>query len=80
MAINSVYAQQIQEANSFKIARLSAIDDLSALEGAAMLYRFEISLVVFAWYRKSKSVEFYDEFTAEVDTETKQGTPFPIGA
>ena len=48
MAINSVYAQQIQEANSFKIARLSAIDDLSALEGAAMLYRFEISLVVFA--------------------------------
>ena len=69
MAINSLYAQASQEVNGFKIARISPIENLSALEGAAMLTRYEISLVVFAWTRKAKTAAFYDSFTGQVKTE-----------
>ena len=78
MAINSLYAQQSQEANSFKIARISPIENLSALEGAAMLYRFEISLVVFAWYEKTKDGDYYDTFTAELHTEKETVSILPL--
>lgn len=52
MAILSSYAQQLQEKYSFKINRAGPITDLSQLEGAAMLKRYDIDLRVFAWYEK----------------------------
>jgi len=52
MAIMSQYAQFIQESYAFKIARVGSIDDLSSLEGAAMLKRYDINLTIFAWYQK----------------------------
>jgi hypothetical protein len=69
MAIGSLLSQGSQEENSFKIARISAIENLSELEGAAMLNRFEISLVVLTWYEKVKTADFYDSFTGRVKTE-----------
>lgn len=66
MALYSIYSQQIQEANSFKIMRGASIEDLSDLEGAARLYRFDIPIIVFAWYHKTKASEYYDSFDAQV--------------
>ena len=52
MAIRSQYAQLMQEQFSFKIAMAGNIQDLSVLEGAAMLKRYDIELMVFSWYEK----------------------------
>ena len=52
MAILSSYAESLQEKYSFKIARAGMIEDLSALEGSAMLKRYDIGLKVYAWYEK----------------------------
>ncbi len=62
-ALTSVYSQQIQEQNSFKIAILPTdLKDVSEVEGTARLYRFVITVNLFAWYEKTKAVDFYDSF------------------
>lgn len=68
-SISSLYSQRVQEANSFKIARLSSIENLSDLEGSGILYRYEISIVAFTWYEKTKSAEYFDDFGLEINTE-----------
>ncbi len=72
MAIASLKAQQVCEQNAFKIARISPIVNLSGLEGSAMLYRYEISLVVFGWYEKTKAGDYFDTFTADLYTEKEE--------
>ena len=52
MALISSYAQSLQEKYSFKILRAGRIQDLSELEGSAMLKRYDIEVRVFAWYKK----------------------------
>ncbi len=52
MALMSSYAQSLQEAYAFKISRAGTIQDLSELEGSAMLKRYDIEVKVFAWYEK----------------------------
>ena len=69
MALNSVYAQGIQEINGFSIARMARIERLNELEASAMLNRFEISIPVFSWFYKTTGQDYYDSFTAEVKTE-----------
>ena len=68
MAFNSIYSQQCQEANSFRIATISPVQDLSPLENTAILYRFDVDLVVLAWYEKTKTFSsYYDNFPVAVD-------------
>ena len=67
MGLFSVYSQQVQEINSFHIARNVHIEDLSALEGSAQLNRIDISLIVFAWYGKTKTVDYYETFRTCVE-------------
>ena len=52
MAIKSSYAQLFYETFAFKVGANGQIEDLSALEGAAMLKRYDIELNVWAWYQK----------------------------
>jgi hypothetical protein len=52
MAIKSQFAQFLQEAYMFKIARAGEILDLSYLEGTAMLKRYDIELMVYTWYER----------------------------
>jgi len=56
MALKSQYAQFLQEQYSFKIARAGMIQDLSALEGPAMLKRYDIEFNVYAWYERTITV------------------------
>lgn len=71
MALFSDYSKYQQAANAFGIARLSsAFQNLSEIEGAAIPYRFNISINMQYLVRKTKAVPYYDDFeNAEVTTE-----------
>lgn len=60
MALSSIYSRQIQEEYSFKISSNPAIQDLSFLEGPAMLTRVDIDIRVNAWYNKTKTAEYLE--------------------
>lgn len=63
MALKSDYAQSQQELNSFYIARLtSSFQNLSQEDGAAIPYRFNISVNVQYAAKKTKAVPYFDDF------------------
>jgi hypothetical protein len=66
MALSSHYAQQMQEKHSFKIFRNAPVEDMTALEGAAMLYRYDIPVVLHTWIHKVTKVDFFDAFSTKV--------------
>lgn len=66
MALRSYYSQGIQEQNSFKILRIAPIQDVSSVEGSADLFRFEIPIKVFAWYRNITPADYYSSFRFQV--------------
>lgn len=70
LALGSNYAQQIQEAQAIRIARISqAFNNLSQLEASAIPYRFQISVTVQYKVTKTKAIPYYDKFEDEVNTE-----------
>lgn len=70
MALNSTYSQQVQEAESFQIARNSfQVTNTSEVEGVAELNRYSISFNVTYMTQTSKSIPYFDTFTNEVITE-----------
>jgi hypothetical protein len=73
LALNSNYAQNQMAGNSFYVAPLPAgakFVNLSELDGAAIPYRFRISVQMQYFYTKTKAVPYYDDFSdAEVTTE-----------
>ncbi len=73
MALHSVYSQQLQEAQSFKVFRNVNIIPINEIEGPARLYRFDVECKVFAWYNKVKLAEFFD--TLNVEVRVNDGVP-----
>lgn len=70
LALHSVYAQQMQEAHGFSIARLSnAFANISDVEGSAIPYRFNITVGIQYLVTKQKEVDYYDTFENSVITE-----------
>ena len=70
MALNSIYALSQMAANSFYIAKVSTnFVNLTDEEGAAILYKYNISVNVQYFIKKVKSVRYYDDFpTPEIIT------------
>jgi len=72
MALNSNYAQTQQEANSFYIGKLppgSQFVNLSSQDGAAIPYRFNISVAMQYFVTKTVAVQSFDTFqTPQVNT------------
>lgn len=65
LSLASVYAEQQQELNGFSIARLPiSFVNLSQEEGAAILYRFNISVNIQYLFRKTTAVDYFDDFSA----------------
>lgn len=63
MALNSNYAEQQQEFNSFFIGKLSTnFINLSQIDGAAIPYRFQISITLQYFAKLIQSVDYYDTF------------------
>lgn len=83
-ALQSIYSQQQQEANSFKIFRLPLnFVNASSAEGGSNINRFSITVPCFVWYKKEKVLtatggDYYDDFTTRVDDEKTIGTPKPL--
>ena len=69
MALNSQYSQNQQTANSFYIAKISSsFVNLSDQDGAAIPYRFNISVSMQYALKKSKPVSYYDTIELELIT------------
>lgn len=67
LALNSLYSQQQQSANSFFIGTISSnFINLSEVDGAAIPYRFRISVNMQYAYRKQTAAPYYDTFTEPV--------------
>lgn len=65
MALNSNYAEYQQALNSFFVGKLPAgsqFVNISEIDGAAIPYRFRISINVQYFVKKSSPVEFFDQF------------------
>lgn len=73
LALNSIYAQQQQDANSFYIGKLSTnFINLSEIDGAAIPYRYRISVAMQYAYVKIKPSQYFDTFAFDVVTETTE--------
>ncbi len=65
LALNSVYSQQQQEINAFSIGRLPAgaqFINLSMIDGAAIPYRYKISVNMLYQVSLTKQVQYFDTF------------------
>jgi hypothetical protein len=65
LALGSLYAQSQQEANSFYLGKLppgARFLNLSSIDGAAIPYRFRISVNMQYAVSKSKAVPYFDTF------------------
>lgn len=63
MAVKSNYAQQQMATNSFKVSELSSsFLNLSHIDGAAIPYRFNITVNMYYTVTKVKDVKYYDTF------------------
>lgn len=69
LALGSDYAESQQELNNFYIGRISnAFVNLSEIDGAAIPYRFNISVNLQYSIKKTKAVPYYDSFQTPVTT------------
>lgn len=72
LALNSIYSQSQQELNSFYIGKISTnFLNLSPIDGAAIPYRFKISVNIQYMVTKTKAVPYFDDFAkVELTTES----------
>jgi len=70
MALQSDYAQRQQELNGFYIGKISSnFVNLSQEDGAAIPYRFNLSINMQYVSKKTTAVDYYDEFDDDIDIE-----------
>ncbi len=70
MALSSTLSQQTQEANGFYVAPQStSFVNLSEIDGAAIPYRFTISVNVQYQVSKTPQVDYYDTYDYDLVTE-----------
>lgn len=72
-SLRSIYAEQVQEKNAFKIFRIpTSFVNTSETEGAEKINKFSIIIVCHTWYNREKIIssslgEWYDDFDTRVD-------------
>jgi hypothetical protein len=68
--LNSTYSEQRQEYYGMKIAAIPAtINDISSLEGTAILYRFNMTFNVLRTYESIAPIDYYDSYQHEIYNE-----------
>jgi len=81
-ALQSFYAQQVQENNNFKIAYIpQSFTNTSAAEGGSILNRYSIVVPCLVWHEKEKDLpvyDYYNDFTHRVDDDKTIGTDKPL--
>jgi hypothetical protein len=62
MALNSDYAQKIMELNNIQISKIPGqFNDISGVEGVAILTRFTMTIGILAVYTKNSTIDYYDD-------------------
>lgn len=80
-ALRSVFSQQQQEKNFFKIFRVPTnFVNTSGSEGGSNLNKFSVTVACHVWYREEKALsspdgDYYNEFKTRADTEQTIGNP-----
>ena len=70
LALKSNYAQQQQEKNSFYIGSISTgFRDLSKVDGAAIPYRYSISVNMQYSYSMSQAIGYFDSYDININTD-----------
>ena len=83
-AMNSIYSQQQQELNNFKIFRLPrSFVNASYAEGGSQLNRYTLLIPCMVWYRKDMVIssplgDYFNDFTTRTDDDKTIGTTTPI--
>lgn len=72
-ALASIYAQNLQSAQAFKIAPIMNVIDASEQEGGRINYRFDWRVTVLSWQDKIKETEYYDGVITKLTVAS--GTP-----
>ena len=72
MALKSTYAQQQMDLYNFKIGTMTNSQNTSGLDGGSDINRFTVTFNVLTHQQKSKSVDYYDKFTATFNNEQGQ--------
>lgn len=68
MALQSVYSEQQQEANSFQISRMSHnFVNLSELDGAAIPYRYRISMNLTYGVTSTQAIPYFNVFSTPTE-------------
>ncbi len=68
LALNSIYSEQVQEANNFRIFPLTnSFVNTSSAEGSSQINRFTLQITCNAWFRKEKPLatpdgDYFDSF------------------
>lgn len=71
LALNSLYSEQQQEANSFYIGKISTnFLNLSNIDGAAIPYRFKITCQMLYAVSKTTPIPYYSKFSGYTVTTT----------
>lgn len=70
-ALHSLFSQNLQETQSFKIFRNVNVFPLNEVEGATRLYRSDLEFKVMAWYNKVKVAQFLNQYGVEVVVNEK---------
>lgn len=72
-SLHSTYSQQVQELNALKISLIpTTMNDVSAIEGATILYRIAFTLPVLRKYAMLLSASYYDTITPGYVALTEQ--------
>jgi hypothetical protein len=72
-ALNSTYAQQMQEEYGFKLASVPlSVVNTSEIDGSSMVHRFTVTTIVLRAYDNTGPIDYYDTISLETFTEEGQ--------
>lgn len=71
-ALKSVYAQQQMDLYNFKIGTMTNSQNTSGLDGGSDINRFTTTFNVLTHQQKSKSIDYYNQFNATLNTDRGQ--------
>lgn len=81
-ALKSIYSQQKQEENSFKIFPIpTGFINTSSAEGGSNINRFTLTVSCAVWFEKRKVLsggDYFDQFKTRVDDANTIGTDEPL--
>lgn len=68
-ALNSNYAQQMQDLYNFKLSTITNAVNISGIDGGSDINRYTISFNAFVHYQKTRIIDYYDKFQTDIHTE-----------